>query len=139
MNYLHIAFKNDFYPRFQDIESILKDLNLAVDFDKVFVRKEKSFSSVNEFVYMTDIDCEDKVMDLELGILARQDVSFDSKMDVMLKPGEYFVISFEKYPPYFDFDESFTKLTKDNCCTYYDVEYDIAKSKMYFKLKEEQE
>lgn len=141
--YLHIYLKGYFYPRRYDIESILKDLNLPVDLDKVFVRKERtlSLSDVNEFVYVTDTDCQDKVMDLELGILNREDVSFESKMDVMLKPGEYFVVSCEKYEPYFDFDENFIKVTDDNCYCYtnYDCLYDFAKSKMYFKLKEEHE
>ena len=141
--YLHIYLKGYFHPRFHDIESILKDLNLAVDFDKVFVRKERLLSDVNEFVYVTDTDCQDKVMDLELGILAREDVSFNSKMDVMLKPGEYFIVSCETYEPYSDFYESFIKLTDDNCyccdSTNFSCLYDFAKSKMYIDLKEEQE
>ena len=140
--YLHIFLKGYLYPRVSDIKSILKDLNLAVDLDKVYVRKEKTLCDVNEFVYVTDTDCHDKVMDLMLGILSREDVSDDSKMDVMLKPGEYFVASCQKYEPYLDFDKSFIKVTDDNYCYEYEYRgclYDFAKSKMYLKLKEEQE
>ena len=136
--YLHIFLKGYTYPRVPDIESILKDLNLAVDLDKVYVRKETTWFPVTEFVYVTDTNCHDKVMDLELGILSREDVSHDSKMDVMLKPGEYFVASCEKYEPYLDFDKSFIKVPTDDFY-HLDCLYDFAKSKMYLKLKEEQE